>query len=60
MDNHSKYMLLAILFAFFGFITLGGLIYSAVYQSAFYWIPVVVNTGVYAWIVRALYKKSNE
>ena len=59
MTNSTKFNLLAILFAFIGIITLGGLGNIAV-QQHFYWLPFVVNVGVYGWIIYKLFKKGQE
>lgn len=59
MDNHQKYNLLAILFLFLAFITLGGLGTAAV-KSHFYWFPFIVNLGVYGYIIYKLFKLGQE
>ena len=57
---NSKYMFLTILFFLFACITLGGLGNAAVTVDHFYWIPFIVNLGVYGWIIYKLFKKGQE
>lgn len=59
MKQSTKFNLLAILFAFIGIITLGGLGNIAA-QQHFYWFPLVVNLGVYGFIVYHLFKRGKE
>ena len=49
MNKHTKYNLLAVFLAFVGMITLGGLGNAAVKSASFYWLPFVLNLGVYGW-----------
>ena len=44
---------------FFAIITLGGLGNIAVRES-FYWLPFVVNIGVYGTIIYKLFKRAQE
>lgn len=60
MTNSTKFNLLAILFAFIGIITLGGLGNAAVKVANFYWFPFIVNLGVYGFIVYHLFKRGKE
>lgn len=60
MNKHTKYNLLAVFLAFVGMITLGGLGNAAVKSASFYWLPFVLNLGVYGWGVYRLFKKGNE
>ena len=57
---NNRYMFLTILFVLFVFITLGGLGNAAFTIDAFYWIPFVVNLGVYGWIIYKLIKRGQE
>ena len=60
MTNSTKFNLLAVLFLFIAFITLGGLGNAAVKVASFYWIPFIVNVGVYGFIIYKLFKKGQE
>ena len=57
MTRHTKYNLLAVLTFFCAIITLGGLGNIAV-QETFYWLPFVVNIGVYGVIIWKLFKRA--
>lgn len=57
---NNKYMFLTILFFIFAFVTLGGLGNVAVKVGSFYWLPFIVNLGVYGWIIWKLFKKGQE
>lgn len=59
MTQSTKFNLLAVLFAFIGIITLGGLGNIAA-QETFYWLPFVVNIGVYGAIIWKLFKRAQE
>ena len=59
MDKHTKINLLLVLIMFIAFITLGGLGNIAV-QETFYWLPFVVNIGVYGTIIWKLFKRGQE
>lgn len=59
MTRHTKYNLLAVLTFFCAIITLGGLGNIAV-QETFYWLPFVVNIGVYGVIIWKLFKRAQE
>lgn len=59
MDRHTKYNLLVVLTFFCAIITLGGLGNIAV-QETFYWLPFVVNIGVYGAIIWKLFKTAQE
>jgi len=59
MTRHTKYNLLAVLAFFCAIITLGGLGNIAV-QETFYWLPFVVNVGVYGCIIYKLFKRGKE
>jgi len=59
MTRHTKYNLLAVLAFFCAIITLGGLGNIAV-QETFYWLPFVVNIGVYGAIIWKLFKRAQE
>lgn len=59
MSKLTKYNLLAVLLAFVGMITLGGLGNAAI-KEPFYWFPFVLNLGVYGDGVHRLFKKGQE
>lgn len=59
MDKKTKYNFFIILVAFLACITLGGLGNIAV-QEHFYWLPFIVNVGVYGYIIYKLFKKGQE
>lgn len=59
MTQSTKFNLLAVLFAFIGIITLGGLGNIAA-QQHFYWLAFVANLGVYAFLVYKIFKKGQE
>lgn len=60
MKDSTKYNLLAILFFFLAAITLGGLGNAAVKVAHFYWIPFIVNLGVYGVLIYKFFKKGQE
>ena len=60
MAKSTKYNLLAVILAFIGMITLGGLGNAAVESATFYWFPFVLNLGLYAYAVYKLFKKGQE
>lgn len=53
-------MILAIVIAFVGIITLGGLGNAAASVDSFYWIPFVLNIPVYGLAVYLAVKAKNE
>lgn len=59
MSKSTKYNLFAVLLAFVGMITLGGLGNAAI-KEPFYWFPFVLNLGVYGDGVYRLFKKGQE
>lgn len=59
MSKSTKYNVLAVLLAFVGMITLGGLGNAAI-KEPFYWFPFVLNLGVYGDGVHRLFKKGQE
>lgn len=59
MTQSTKFNLLAVLAFFCAIITLGGLGNIAV-QETFYWLPFVVNIGVYGAIIWKLFKRAQE
>lgn len=59
MDKKTKYNFFIILVAFLAIITLGGLGNIAA-QEHFYWLPFIVNVGVYGYIIYKLFKKARE
>ena len=59
MDKKTKYNFIIILVAFLACITLGGLGNIAA-QEHFYWLPFIVNVGVYGYIIYKLFKKGQE
>lgn len=59
MDKKTKYNFFIILVAFLACITLGGLGNIAA-QEHFYWLPFIVNVGVYGYIIYKLFKKGQE
>lgn len=59
MDKKTKYNFFIILVAFLAIITLGGLGNIAA-QEHFYWLPFIVNVGVYGYIIYKLFKKGQE
>jgi len=59
MDKKTKYNFFIILVAFLACITLGGLGNIAA-QESFYWLPFIVNVGVYGYIIYKLFKKGQE
>lgn len=59
MNKSTKFKLLAILALFVGFVTLGAIGNAAV-ATPFYWLPFVVNIGVYGAIIWKLFKTAQE
>ncbi len=59
MDKKIKYGFLAVLVFLCAALTLGGLGNIAA-QEHFYWLPFIVNVGVYGSIIWKLYKKGQE
>ena len=57
--NSSKYYFLAVLVFLCAALTLGGLGNIAV-QEHFYWLPFVLNLGVYGYLLHNLFKKAQE
>jgi len=60
MSKSTKFGLLGVLAFFVGAITCGGLGYAAWEYDAFYWLPFVLNLGVYGWAVYKNFKKTEE
>ena len=60
MTQSTKINLLLVLMSFIAAITLGGLIYAAIETDKFYWLPFVVNIGVYGTIIWKLFKRAQE
>lgn len=60
MAKSTKYGLLGVLSFFALAITCGGLGYAAWEYDAFYWLPFVLNFGVYGWAVYKNFKKTEE
>ena len=59
MDKKTQYNFFIILVAFLACITLGGLGNIAA-QEHFYWLPFIVNVGVYGYIIYKIFKKGQE
>lgn len=60
MKKSQFFMILAVLIAFVGIITLGGLGNAAASVDAFYWFPFVLNIPVYGLAVYLAVKAGNE
>lgn len=59
MDKSTKHNLSAIFLAFIGMLTLGAIGNAAV-KEPFYWLPFVLNLGVYGYGSYKLFKKGQE
>lgn len=60
MSKSTKYGLLGVLSFFALAITCGGLGFAAWKYDAFYWLPFVLNLGVYGYGSYKLFKKGQE